>query len=167
MECSICLSEITGGKKTLLCKHVFCTPCLKEWYNKADTCPMCRGRLYFRGMNWEKIDTTESEIIEEYIRNIFDDLEQFMSDVVSRSIRSIAMRSAFRELKRVQVTYNMLKHVYEEDDELIEELLEDGVQVSPKVKYQYFNDPVKPKETQKRLMKRGCIAKNMSRVIRR
>jgi len=165
MECSICLSEIAGGKKTLLCKHVFCTPCIKEWYNKADTCPMCRGRLYFRGMKWEKSEE-EPELIQKWIGALFDELDEFMEEYDSSSTRWAA-RLIMSELESLQVTYNMLKHVYEEDDELIEELLEDGVQVSPKVKYLYFNDPVKPKATQKRPMKRGFTAKNMSRVVRR
>jgi hypothetical protein len=166
MECSICLSEISGGKKTLLCKHTFCTPCLKQWFDKADSCPMCRGRLYFRGMRWEK-NEEEPELIQEYIRTLLDELDEFIDDFDSHPIKRLAMHRTLRELESLQVTYNMLKHVYEEDDDTIDELISTGVHVSSKITYMYFNDPVKPKVVQKRLMKRGFTAKNMSRVVRR
>lgn len=67
MECSVCY-EITSTCK-LICGHSFCMSCIKEWYLKSEeepTCPMCRQRLYFKGMHkqeqkWEE-ERHENEI---------------------------------------------------------------------------------------------------------
>ena len=52
MECSVCYCSQANCK--LICKHSFCRDCVKQWYlNAKDTpsCPMCRKRLYFKGMH--------------------------------------------------------------------------------------------------------------------
>lgn len=154
MECTICLSDITGPKKTLLCNHSFCTPCLRQWFEKADTCPTCRGRLYFRGMLWEK--PPAPELIDEYIHNTLEELDQIM-DTYRTSSRW--RNAVLRELADAQVTHNVLKHVYEEDDEVIECALEENVYVSPIIRYKYYNDPVKDKLSVPRRMVHGYTKK--------
>ena len=52
MECSVCYENTSTCK--LVCGHSFCMSCIKEWYLKSEedpTCPMCRQRLYFKGMH--------------------------------------------------------------------------------------------------------------------
>jgi hypothetical protein len=52
MECTVCYCSQANCK--LICKHSFCRDCVKQWYlNAKDTpsCPMCRKRLYFKGMH--------------------------------------------------------------------------------------------------------------------
>tara|TARA_B100000123_G_C25737132_1_gene432039 strand:+ start:2503 stop:3078 length:576 start_codon:yes stop_codon:yes gene_type:complete len=43
-ECSICLDVINNSKTIRLeeCKHVFHKSCIKLWYKKSNTCPICR-----------------------------------------------------------------------------------------------------------------------------
>lgn len=50
--CQICMVHPTNCD--LVCKHSFCFPCVKEWYNKSESedpsCPMCRQAILFKGM---------------------------------------------------------------------------------------------------------------------
>lgn len=50
MECAVCYCNASNCK--LVCGHSFCRQCVKDWYQKGSeqTCPMCRHRLYFKGM---------------------------------------------------------------------------------------------------------------------
>ena len=60
MECAVCYCNQANCK--LICKHSFCRGCVKEWYLSATeepSCPLCRHRLYFKGMyklvkEWEE-----------------------------------------------------------------------------------------------------------------
>ena len=61
MECAVCYCNQANCK--LVCKHSFCKSCIKEWYLSATeipSCPMCRKRLYFKGM-YKLIKTWEEE----------------------------------------------------------------------------------------------------------
>ncbi len=40
--CSICLENITKGKKKIECNHEFHLKCIDEWLIKSNTCPLCR-----------------------------------------------------------------------------------------------------------------------------
>lgn len=42
IECSICLDDVQENKVTLACKHIFHMPCLEQWREKVDNCPICR-----------------------------------------------------------------------------------------------------------------------------
>jgi hypothetical protein len=46
-NCCICLSDISNGEDTVLlpCGHLFHDPCVLEWLNKNNTCPICRFEL--------------------------------------------------------------------------------------------------------------------------
>ena len=50
MECAVCYCNSANCK--LVCGHSFCRQCVKDWYQKGSeqTCPMCRHKLYFKGM---------------------------------------------------------------------------------------------------------------------
>jgi len=61
MECPVCY--VNAPSCSLVCGHAFCRDCVKSWYYKTTddqcTCPMCRSRLYFKGMQkyvkqWEE-----------------------------------------------------------------------------------------------------------------
>ena len=77
MECSVCYSDTVTTCK-LMCGHSFCVSCIKQWYLKSDeetTCPMCRKKLYFKGMHkycekWE--EERYKEKTEEIFANLFD-----------------------------------------------------------------------------------------------
>jgi hypothetical protein len=46
-NCCICLSDINKEEETVLlpCGHLFHWPCVLEWLNKNNTCPVCRFEL--------------------------------------------------------------------------------------------------------------------------
>jgi hypothetical protein len=46
-KCSICLEEYKAGTRAtrMFCGHLFCTSCIREWLDTADTCPVCRFEL--------------------------------------------------------------------------------------------------------------------------
>ena len=45
-ECSICLDKINLENAVLLnCEHYFHKECLKIWFNKSKTCPICRNEM--------------------------------------------------------------------------------------------------------------------------
>jgi len=49
--CPICLETISYAKEhtILVCKHVFCKPCISAWLRSAQTtCPMCRKEVTFK-----------------------------------------------------------------------------------------------------------------------
>jgi len=45
--CSICLSDIKMEEETLLvpCGHLYHCPCILNWFNQNNTCPVCRFEL--------------------------------------------------------------------------------------------------------------------------
>merc|ERR550514_1162544 len=46
-KCSVCLDEYTAGSRAtrMLCGHLFCTSCIREWLSIANSCPVCRFEL--------------------------------------------------------------------------------------------------------------------------
>jgi hypothetical protein len=77
MECAVCYCNQARCK--LICKHSFCKSCVKDWYYASEepSCPMCRGRLYFKGM-YKVVDQWEQERFdkknEESFAEVFDSL---------------------------------------------------------------------------------------------
>ena len=80
MECPVCYCDQASCK--LVCKHSFCKSCIKSWYEKSDepSCPMCRHKLYFKGMYkleriWEqeRIEKMNQEAFDEEFNSIFEE----------------------------------------------------------------------------------------------
>ena len=44
-DCCICYSEIPKARTTLECGHSFCTKCILTWFQRNNTCPMCRAAV--------------------------------------------------------------------------------------------------------------------------
>lgn len=46
-KCAVCLEEFKAGCRAtrMLCGHLFCTICIREWLREANTCPVCRYEL--------------------------------------------------------------------------------------------------------------------------
>jgi len=45
-ECSICYDVIYQDNMTTLpCAHVFHQPCIQQWLNQKQTCPVCRNHV--------------------------------------------------------------------------------------------------------------------------
>ena len=81
-ECPVCYCNQAHCK--LICSHSFCKSCVKDWYYASDepSCPMCRKRLYFKGMyrvipEWEqeRFDRKNEEAFAEVIESLFEEPE--------------------------------------------------------------------------------------------
>jgi hypothetical protein len=44
-DCCICYSEIPNARTTLECGHSFCTKCILTWFQRNNSCPMCRTTI--------------------------------------------------------------------------------------------------------------------------
>jgi hypothetical protein len=44
-DCCICYSELPKATTTLECGHSFCTKCILTWFQRNNTCPMCRATV--------------------------------------------------------------------------------------------------------------------------
>mmetsp|Transcript_18745 Transcript_18745/g.42205 ORF Transcript_18745/g.42205 Transcript_18745/m.42205 type:complete len:407 (+) Transcript_18745:75-1295(+) len=46
-KCSVCLEDYRPGLRAtrMLCGHLFCTACIREWLREANSCPVCRYEL--------------------------------------------------------------------------------------------------------------------------
>lgn len=44
-DCCICYSELPKATTTLECGHSFCTKCILTWFQRNNTCPMCRAEV--------------------------------------------------------------------------------------------------------------------------
>jgi len=77
-ECPVCYCETARCK--LVCGHSFCKTCVKSWFYKATdepSCPMCRKRLYFKGMYkvvpvWEeeRLEMLKDEVFAEALEEV-------------------------------------------------------------------------------------------------
>ena len=78
MECAVCYTNTSSCN--LVCGHSFCRDCVKSWYYKSEcdpTCPMCRSKMYFKGMykivpKWE--EDRLQKVQEEAFAEVFDNI---------------------------------------------------------------------------------------------
>jgi hypothetical protein len=118
MECAVCYEDCAQACK-LICGHVFCTGCVKDWYKKGNGsetgCPMCRRPLYFRGFSktreewdeeaWEiRCAEAYSEAIDECIEDALDFASNFGPKMARRILLSVR-----EDLCDIERTYNFLK----------------------------------------------------------
>jgi hypothetical protein len=161
MDCSICLNDCSQCANTkLLCNHTFHTKCIKEWYLKGDDCPMCRGKLYFRGMSkthWveEKANQSDGSVIETLFDEIIDDFKNINAP---RFMQSILGRATMDELRDTQITFNVLREDGVDDD-TIYDAIADGLYTSPRIKYFYMDE--KNKKKYSRYSKKPRMGKNV------
>ena len=87
MECAVCYNDGVSTCK-LVCGHEFCMSCIKKWYLKSEeeaTCPMCRQRLYFRGMRNQE-EQWQKERGQEEIDNAFENCFNFQFEVHAENV---------------------------------------------------------------------------------
>ena len=48
MQCVVCLNEFGIGRSLIQldCEHCFCAPCIRKWFEKDNSCPVCRRKFY-------------------------------------------------------------------------------------------------------------------------
>jgi len=92
MECAVCYCNNANCK--LICGHSFCHQCVKDWYQKGaeQTCPMCRHKLYFKGMYkvtpvWEeeRFYKQRDEAFAEAVDQIFEQSDSEAAESESES----------------------------------------------------------------------------------
>jgi len=114
MECPVCFSEKPLVK--LSCGHSFCKTCVKEWYAKAPTCPMCRKTMLFKGVTRL---LTESQ--QKRIDDMYDDVITGVYDLMCQHVcvipEFILVEKTFNALRMINVDPDTIETVlYETDD---------------------------------------------------
>ncbi|KAF5290550.1 hypothetical protein FQA39_LY14679 [Lamprigera yunnana] len=66
-ECCICLERRT--EVSLPCTHSYCLPCIEQWNESHDTCPICRERLESTEDTWILSEVPRAEEISEEIQS--------------------------------------------------------------------------------------------------
>ena len=80
--CSICFDECKGKTCTLECGHTFHTKCIFTWFNKNNTCPMCRAEVKEMKNKVEQQVGKRFDVPPESILNtLFDMFEQMNQDL--------------------------------------------------------------------------------------
>lgn len=78
-ECPVCYENVANCK--LVCSHEFCKACVKKWYLKGGTCPMCRKKVHYRRM---PIKQWKLESEEEKKTTVFQDsFDELIEDMMS------------------------------------------------------------------------------------
>ncbi|XP_020894647.1 E3 ubiquitin-protein ligase RNFT1-like [Exaiptasia diaphana] len=44
-SCPICQEDLTDPIMLRTCKHIFCEDCISLWFDREQTCPMCRAKV--------------------------------------------------------------------------------------------------------------------------
>mmetsp|Transcript_65832 Transcript_65832/g.157320 ORF Transcript_65832/g.157320 Transcript_65832/m.157320 type:complete len:517 (+) Transcript_65832:169-1719(+) len=54
-KCSVCLEDYQAGSHAtrMLCGHLFCTTCIRDWLRTANSCPVCRYELRTDNQEYE------------------------------------------------------------------------------------------------------------------
>ena len=74
--CPVCYDR--NAKCTFICKHAFCYECVQKWYEGgANSCPMCRRSMCFKGITHSKSRWEEQRkftLFANLVEEIFEDL---------------------------------------------------------------------------------------------
>ncbi len=148
---------------TLICGHKFCKSCVKSWYFKGNTCPMCRRSMYFRRMpvkKWKEefIIQKKNQIYEETFQDVLEELMEpfeFDEDIVLHRINVPTM-----ELESLERTFRAVKDYWSPEE--IDWLLNDSMdyysdrrahlcnRTYSEAKHRYPNEKRKPKTIHKK-----------------
>jgi len=82
--------------------------CIKKWYLKSEeeaTCPMCRQRMYFRGMRNQE-EQWEKEREQEEIDNAFENCFNFQCEVHAENVEMCQKGPPDRLQKNVLLWFN-------------------------------------------------------------
>lgn len=105
---------------TLVCGHKFCKSCVKTWYTKGGTCPMCRKKVHYRRMpikKWkqEAIEKKKNEVYEEAFEITLEDLMEPL--IIEELDVSIYRRNIpTHQLEYLERTFRAIKDVADADE---------------------------------------------------
>lgn len=127
-NCGICFdSLITKEMYITQCKHLFCTPCIKQWVEnqykqyKMATCPICRHSLddIIDAMEFDN-NGDEGERLERYYLFLEDILDEIEHDDNDESER---LERFFRSLDDIIDVFDTIEHHdYNEEHERMQRL---------------------------------------------
>lgn len=110
MECPVCYENKTNCK--LVCGHEFCKSCVKTWYTKGGTCPMCRKKVHYRRMpikKWaqEAEENKKEQVYQEAFEFVLEDLMEPIElfDGIKLHLKGIPTY----QLEYVECTYRAIK----------------------------------------------------------
>lgn len=81
IECAICYSKFDKGYIITNCCHSFCLVCLFEWYNRSNSCPLCR-KIIFENNSSDNIydDELSSIFTGDSDDGRFDTIDNYLED---------------------------------------------------------------------------------------
>jgi len=52
-DCVVCLTKYENNDKAIIlpCTHLFHSDCIKDWFNKQNTCPICKFKIDRNSIN--------------------------------------------------------------------------------------------------------------------
>ena len=114
MECPVCYENNTNCK--LVCGHEFCKSCVKTWYTKGGSCPMCRRKVHYRRMpikKWalEAEETKKEQVYQEAFELALEDLVELFDDV-----KLYRNNIPTYQLEYIERTYRALKDVADPEE---------------------------------------------------
>lgn len=167
MECPVCYTNNATCK--IVCGHTFCSECVKEWYMKChhdhQDCPMCRGPLYFKGM--EKFrDRWQEEKIENMYQRVFD---ATFDSIIESCSDGDPMGICMAILEQMQDKYNILTNDPEGwyDEEELAFLLNDVFMDVYEPKKQFVPRDVHPYEKNLFISKQAIRIPNNTKGVTR
>lgn len=117
MECPVCYENNTNCK--LVCGHEFCKSCVKTWYMKGGSCPMCRRKVHYRRMpikKWaqETQENKKNEVYQEAFEFMLEDLMEPL--VINDQLTLYRKNIPTHELEYLERTYRAIKDEADPDE---------------------------------------------------
>ncbi len=81
-ECPVCYENAANCK--LVCGHHFCKSCVKTWYMKGGSCPMCRKNVHYRRMPIKK---WKAESEEEKKQVVFQESFDYLLETIMTPLK--------------------------------------------------------------------------------
>ena len=92
-DCCICYSELPKATTTLECGHSFCTKCILTWFQRNNTCPMCRATVQEAAGQRGLRRTLNMGVARAIIESTNRDIERSYAVVPTRHILAARTRS--------------------------------------------------------------------------
>ena len=92
-DCCICYSELPKATTTLECGHSFCTKCILTWFQRNNTCPMCRATVQEAAGQRGLRRTLNMGLARAIIESTNRDIERSYAVVPTRHILAARTRS--------------------------------------------------------------------------
>jgi hypothetical protein len=81
-DCAVCYTQLMPRVNHAFteCGHLFCIKCLLTWYERSDTCPMCRENLYVKDEEDNDNDTYDGYTDDSGDDGRFDTIDDYLPE---------------------------------------------------------------------------------------